>query len=82
MTSHQPGAVQPGTTSDEGTPGGGPHPALAQQWLVRLLPLMLLIILGLAGLRGAVATPGGTVRCTVTVWSSASRSRSCSAPCS
>ncbi len=57
MTSHQPGAVQPGTTGHEGTSDGGPHPALAQQWLVRLLPLALLIILGLAGLRGAVTTP-------------------------
>ena len=57
MTSHQPGAMQPGTTGHEGTPDGGPHPALAQQWLVRLLPLALLIILGLAGLRGAVTTP-------------------------
>ncbi len=57
MTSHQPGAMQPGTTGHQGTPDSGPRPALAQQWLVRLLPLALLIILGLAGLRGAVATP-------------------------
>jgi hypothetical protein len=55
MTS-QPGTMPPGTTGHEGTPGGS-RPALAEQWLVRLLPLMLLIILGLAGLRGAVATP-------------------------
>ncbi len=33
-------------------PGAAP-----QHWLLRLLPLILLIILGLAGLRGAVATP-------------------------
>jgi hypothetical protein len=57
MTSHQPGAMQPGTTGHQGTPDSEPRPALAQQWLVRLLPLALLIILGLAGLRGAVATP-------------------------
>jgi hypothetical protein len=57
MTSDQPGAMQPGTTGHEGTPDGGPHPAPAQQWLVQLLPLILLIILGLAGLRGAVTTP-------------------------
>ncbi len=42
MTSRQPGALPPGTTG--------------HYWL-RLLPLALLIILGLAGLRGAVATP-------------------------
>ena len=35
----------------------GHTPALARQRLVRLLPLALLIILGLAGLRGAVTTP-------------------------
>ena len=57
MTSRQPGTMQPGTTRHEGTPGGEPRPALAQQWLVRLLPLTLLIILGLAGLRGAVTAP-------------------------
>ena len=42
MTSRQPGALPPGTTG--------------HYWL-RLLPLALLIVLGLAGLRGAVATP-------------------------
>jgi len=31
--------------------------ATPQDWLLRLLPLALLIVLGLAGLRGAVATP-------------------------
>ena len=35
-----------------GRPGATP-----QDWLLRLLPLALLIILGLAGLRGVVATP-------------------------
>jgi Domain of unknown function (DUF4129) len=47
MTSRQPGTLPPGTTGAPGTTG---------QWL-RLLPLALLIILGLAGLRGVVATP-------------------------
>ena len=43
MTSRQPGTTPPG------------KPALtAQDWLLRLLPLTLLIIAGLAGLRGAV----------------------------
>ncbi len=49
MTSRKPGTMQPGTTSHEGTPGEGPRPVLAQPWLVRLLPLVLLIILGLPG---------------------------------
>ena len=40
---------------DRGRPGRGR--STAQDWLLRLLPLALLIILGLAGLRGAVATP-------------------------
>ncbi len=57
MTSRKPGTMQPGTTSHEGTPGEWPRPALAQPWLVRLLPLVLLIILGLAGLRGMVTAP-------------------------
>ena len=48
MTSRQRGALPPGTTGAPGTTG--------HYWL-RLLPLSLLIILGLAGLRGAVATP-------------------------
>ncbi len=56
MTS-QPGTMQPGPTDHEGTPGGRSRPAPAEQWLVRVLPLVLLIILGLAGLRGTVATP-------------------------
>ena len=47
MTSRQPGA-RPETT---GPPGPAEH------YWVRLLPLALLIVLGLAGLRGAVGTP-------------------------
>jgi hypothetical protein len=42
MTSRQPGATPPALT--------------AQDWLLRLLPLALLIVAGLAGLRGAVDT--------------------------
>src|SRR6516164_4380282 len=66
---------QPGTTGRAGTPGdtGGPHDgqtpegaprrAFDQAWPL-VLPLALLIILGLAGLRGTVAAPkwSGSVR--------------------
>jgi Domain of unknown function (DUF4129) len=60
------GVGTPGITPDEGDgrpddgdgrpdDGDGTEPALtAQDWLLRLLPLTLLIIAGLAGLRGAV----------------------------
>ena len=51
MTS-QPGP--PGGTGD--TPGAGPRLTPGQAWPM-VLPLALLIILGLAGLRGAVTTP-------------------------
>ena len=58
MTSRQPGTTPPGTTGHVGTAdGAGDHgkPALtAQDWLLRLLPLTLLVVAGLAGLRGAV----------------------------
>ena len=69
MTSRQPGTTPPGTTGLVGTdeprlPGsaaGGrgagdrAEPVLTvQDWLQRLLPLTLLVIVGLAGLRGAV----------------------------
>ena len=47
MTSRQPGAGPEST----GPPGTSEH------YWVRLLPLALLIVLGLAGLRGAVGTP-------------------------
>ena len=47
--------MPPGTT---GHARRHAEPALtAQDWLLRLLPLMLLIIAGLAGLRGAVGAP-------------------------
>jgi Domain of unknown function (DUF4129) len=53
MTSRQPGTIPPRTTgraeSDHAKPA-----LTAQDWLLRLLPLTLLIIAGLAGLRGAV----------------------------
>jgi hypothetical protein len=41
----------------DGPGAPGARPVSAQDWVLRLLPLALLIILGLAGLRGAVATP-------------------------
>ena len=53
MTSRQPGSEPPGTTG----PVDGDHgeaALTAQDWLLRLLPLTLLVIVGLAGLRGAV----------------------------
>ena len=53
MTSRQPGTEPPGTTGH--VDGDHGDAALtAQDWLLRLLPLTLLIIAGLAGLRGAV----------------------------
>ena len=70
MTSRQPGTTPPGNTGLVGTDGPGlpgspaggrgadgprAEPVLTvQDWLLRLLPLTLLIIVGLAGLRGAV----------------------------
>src|SRR5450432_2135590 len=56
MTSRQPGPAPPGP-APPGTPGGEGRAATGPGWLVRVLPLTLLIILGLAGLRGAVAPP-------------------------
>jgi hypothetical protein len=55
MTSRQPGTTGPGTTTDPGTPGAGPRAAPGQGWAL-VVPLTLLILLGLAGLRGAVGT--------------------------
>src|ERR1700685_1166359 len=50
---------QPGTTPQEaaGTPMPGDRPVRGPGWLAPVLPLTLLIILGLAGLRGAVTEP-------------------------
>ena len=61
MTSRQPGAMPPGIAEvpgESGEPGGGDPAAglTAQDWLVRVLPVALLIVAGLAGLRGAVGT--------------------------
>ena len=70
MTSRQPGAMPPGIAGhaeapgESGAPGHtGPEPEpaagpglTAQDWLVRVLPVALLIVAGLAGLRGAVGT--------------------------
>ena len=68
MTSRQPGAMPPGIAGHAEAPGAGGEPGgsgepggggraaglTAQDWLVRLLPVALLIVVGLAGLRGAV----------------------------
>jgi len=55
MTS-EPGTTGPGTASDTGTPEVAPRAGAGSSWPL-VLPLALLIILGLAGLRGAVAAP-------------------------
>ena len=57
MTSRQPGAMPPETTRRVGAPGDMGARAGARQLWLRLLPLVLLIVLGLAGLRGSVVTP-------------------------
>jgi Domain of unknown function (DUF4129) len=69
MTSRQPGTTPPGTAGpteepgSTGTPGRtraagtASHPPYAWALLLRLLPLTLLIIVGLAGLRGGMAAP-------------------------
>src|SRR5512133_1846984 len=66
MTSRQPGAMPPGIAGHaeapgegSGKPGGGERAGTgltAQDWLVGVLPVALLIVAGLAGLRGAVGT--------------------------
>ena len=56
MTSRQPETEPPRAAGDSQTPGTGERPAQGLL-LARLLPLALLIILGLAGLRGAVTKP-------------------------
>jgi hypothetical protein len=52
MTSRQPGAT-PGNAEPGPAAGAG---LTAQDWLVRVLPVALLIVAGLAGLSGAVGT--------------------------
>ena len=71
MTSRQPGAMPPGIAGHAEAPGDGSEKPdggeradgkragaglTAQDWLVRLLPVVLLIVVGLAGLRGAVGS--------------------------
>jgi Domain of unknown function (DUF4129) len=58
MTSRQPGGMPPGEGGRQ-RGGDGDHVAAltAQDWLMRLLPLVLLIVAGLAGLRGAAGAP-------------------------
>ena len=66
MTSRQPGTTPPGhagmtgdtgTRGDTGTPGNVRRPGSGPRWPVLVVPLTLLIILGLTGLRGAVTKP-------------------------
>ena len=57
MTSREPETSSP-ETAEHAEPALTAKAALsAQDWLVRLLPLALLIVAGLAGLRGAAGTP-------------------------
>jgi hypothetical protein len=55
MTS-EPGTTGPGTAGDTGAPQAGPRTGSGLSWPL-ILPLALLIILGLAGLRGTVTAP-------------------------
>ena len=66
MTSRQPGITPPGharmtgetgAPGDTGTPGTGWRAGTEPRWPVLVLPLTLLIILGLAGLHGALTEP-------------------------
>jgi Domain of unknown function (DUF4129) len=52
MTSRQPGTTSPRITERRGTPGAGPPRSWAP-----VLPVVLLILVGLVGLRGGVAAP-------------------------
>jgi Domain of unknown function (DUF4129) len=56
MTSRQPGTTVPGTAAETGPPAAGPRAAPGQPW-TQVVPLTLLILLGLAGLRGVVTAP-------------------------
>jgi hypothetical protein len=56
MISRQPGVTPPGEGSERGEGASVESALTAQDWLVRLLPVALLIVVGLAGLRGAVGT--------------------------
>jgi hypothetical protein len=57
MTSRQPGVTPPGEGGERGEGASVESALTAQDWLMRLLPLVLLIVAGLAGLRGAAGTP-------------------------
>jgi hypothetical protein len=57
MTSRQPGTTAPGTTGETGRPVAGPRAARPGQPWAQVVPLALLILLGLAGLRGVVTAP-------------------------
>jgi len=57
MTSRQPGVTPPGEGGERGEGAPMESALTAQDWLMRLLPLVLLIVAGLAGLRGAAGAP-------------------------
>jgi len=57
MTSRQPGVTPSGEGGERGEGASVESALTAQDWLMRLLPLVLLIVAGLAGLRGAAGTP-------------------------
>jgi hypothetical protein len=57
MTSRQPGVTPPGEGGQRGEGASVKSALTAQDWLMRLLPLVLLIVAGLAGLRGAAGAP-------------------------
>jgi uncharacterized protein DUF4129 len=56
MTSRQPRTIPPGTTGGTGMLDDGSRPG-GQRWPLQVLPLALLILLGLAGLRGVAPAP-------------------------
>ena len=56
MSSRQPGTTGPGTAGETEMPDDGPRAAPGRPW-TQVVPLALLILLGLAGLRGAVTAP-------------------------
>jgi len=56
MTSRQPGTIPPGTTGGTGMLDDGSRPG-GQRWPLQVLPLALLILPGLAGLRGVAPAP-------------------------
>ena len=56
MISRQPGVTPPGEGSERGEGASVASGLTARDWLMRVLPVALLLVAGLAGLRGAVGT--------------------------